>query len=641
MRNRFPFIAYLLILFAVILTGCGALSEDVTPPPGYQPPVQQSTPTAESAVFPMLSPDPAKGAAIYIENCAPCHGDTGLGDGPDAAQLPNPVAPIGSESLARQATPEDWYLMVANGYLERYMPPFKSLSVPERWNVIAYAFSLSMPSEQLELGAELYGENCAQCHGESGRGDGPESDSLADSPIDFTDQAFMGTRSANDLFAAIDSAHKEMPEFSALSEDEHWALTYHLRTLTFDNPTVDNAQAEGTAETKTTEAAVPEEAPASTQEAAETPSLGIGTIGVSVVNPSGGEIPLDADVTLYGYENMQEASSQTMPLPEGGVAFFENIPMSDGLIYLATVDHDQVTYGSGLAQVANDTIETILEIVVYDTTTEVSNLVIDRLHIFFEFTGDGTLQVVELILLSNPSDVTVRAANGDEPAIIFELPEGATNLTAQESMRLRYAPVEGGLGVGSVRPSMEPYEITFAFEMPYDKEKLDLALPIPLDTQAALIIAPEDGVKVRSAQLENTGARDLQGMAFSTYTAESLSAGDTLSFSLSGSPNTGTDWLAGDQTSSSTSLIIGLGAFGLTLVGVGFYIWNRDRYTNDDWDEDDLDDNSDLSAAETQEDLMDAIIALDDLYKAGELPEDAHRKRRAELKARLQEMIER
>jgi len=36
--------------------------------------------------------------------------------------------------------------------------------------------------------------------------------------------------------------------------------------------------------------------------------------------------------------------------------------------------------------------------------------------------------------------------------------------------------------------------------------------------------------------------------------------------------------------------------------------------------------------------LMDAIIALDELYQAGELPEAAYLERREELKARLKEM---
>jgi hypothetical protein len=37
---------------------------------------------------------------------------------------------------------------------------------------------------------------------------------------------------------------------------------------------------------------------------------------------------------------------------------------------------------------------------------------------------------------------------------------------------------------------------------------------------------------------------------------------------------------------------------------------------------------------------MDAIIALDDLFKDGEIPEDAYHRRRATLKAQLQKMLD-
>ena len=37
--------------------------------------------------------------------------------------------------------------------------------------------------------------------------------------------------------------------------------------------------------------------------------------------------------------------------------------------------------------------------------------------------------------------------------------------------------------------------------------------------------------------------------------------------------------------------------------------------------------------------LMDAIIALDDLYQAGDLPEQAYRERREAMKARLKEVL--
>ena len=42
-------------------------------------------------------------------------------------------------------------------------------------------------------------------------------------------------------------------------------------------------------------------------------------------------------------------------------------------------------------------------------------------------------------------------------------------------------------------------------------------------------------------------------------------------------------------------------------------------------------------AGETAESILDAIVALDDLYQAGELPEEAYKERRAELKDRLKQ----
>ena len=43
-----------------------------------------------------------------------------------------------------------------------------------------------------------------------------------------------------------------------------------------------------------------------------------------------------------------------------------------------------------------------------------------------------------------------------------------------------------------------------------------------------------------------------------------------------------------------------------------------------------------LNGIDDSETAMDAILALDDLYKEGQLPEEAYLKRRAELKAHLQ-----
>ena len=104
----------LLAIIAVFLAACNfTLAEDVTPPPIMSPPTPVPT---MGPLFPASAPDVANGAAIYVEKCAPCHGDTGLGDGPQGiaiacAQLPHWVClpprkrlslPPGTNGHARQ-----------------------------------------------------------------------------------------------------------------------------------------------------------------------------------------------------------------------------------------------------------------------------------------------------------------------------------------------------------------------------------------------------------------------------------------------------------------------------------------------------------------------------------------------------------
>jgi hypothetical protein len=86
----------------------------------------------------------------------------------------------------------------------------------------------------------------------------------------------------------------------------------------------------------------------------------------------------------------------------------------------------------------------------------------------------------------------------------------------------------------------------------------------------------------------------------------------------------------------SSNLIIGLSALGLTLLVAGAWLFNRTRRSDDQDEADDELDALPSANLDSREAVMDAILALDDLYQEGKLPEDAYMQRRAELKARLQ-----
>ncbi len=641
---------YLLPIFLVLLTACSfSLAEDITPPPGAEQamPISQTQPAVTNGpLYPLVPPNPEKGRPAYAEKCAPCHGESGQGDGPRASQLPNPVAPLGSPELARQVTPADWYSMVTEGNLERFMPPFSSLSDRQRWEVVAYSYMLSTTEAELEQGAELYQQNCAGCHGQDGQGDGPQMANLSAQPVDFTDQALMAQKSATDLYEAItNGVSAEMPAFSdQLGEDERWALATYLRTLTFvseEQPTLvseTDELAESTASQALETESLATEVPAIPL--AEAPHSMGQVVGV-VTNASGGNAPAGLEVKLRGFDDMQEVITQTTTLQADGTFAFENIEMLPGRVFVATVDYNETTYGSDIGVVEPDMQTLDLPVAIYDTTTDATILSVDRLHLFFEFIDENTLRVIQLYIMSNPSNQTVVAAGEGEPTIRFKLPAGAQNLEFQDGvLGGRFVRTEDGFGdTVAIRPGASTYELLYAYDMPYDR-KLELSQPMPYLVNAVVVLLPEGNVKIKSDLLTDGGLRDVQGAQYRMYNGSAIPAGTDLVMTISGRPSSATPGLT---RGSSTNAVIGLGVFGFALIVTGVWLYRRSRLAGGR-EEVEVDEQAPEAPkgpeTESAENLVDTIIVLDDLYQEGKLPEEAYLQRRAELKARLQNLMD-
>lgn len=78
-------------------------------------------------------------------------------------------------------------------------------------------------------GKQIYQRECALCHGDSGKGDGPVSAGLSKTAADLTTEGFL-QQSDGTLFAKISAGRMPMPGFkTVLSEDEIWQLVHYLR----------------------------------------------------------------------------------------------------------------------------------------------------------------------------------------------------------------------------------------------------------------------------------------------------------------------------------------------------------------------------------------------------------------------------
>jgi high-affinity iron transporter len=106
--------------------------------------------------IPARAPSVARGKEIYDQQCASCHGATGLGDGPAAARLDPVPASLADRGALRDVTPLDFFRRVTIGVVGTSMPAFeKTLSLDDRWAVTAYATLLRLPKAAGQVPAEL------------------------------------------------------------------------------------------------------------------------------------------------------------------------------------------------------------------------------------------------------------------------------------------------------------------------------------------------------------------------------------------------------------------------------------------------------------------------------------------------------
>ncbi len=91
---------------------------------------------------------------------------------------------------------------------------------------------LKLSESNMKTARELYLDECAKCHGETAKGDGPEAMMHDPSPADLTDARHMNALTDGEIFYQISEGRKPMPSFKKrLTEDQRWGLVLLVRSF--------------------------------------------------------------------------------------------------------------------------------------------------------------------------------------------------------------------------------------------------------------------------------------------------------------------------------------------------------------------------------------------------------------------------
>jgi mono/diheme cytochrome c family protein len=597
--------AFVLLVALFFLGAANALHAQPTPPP-YDP---------ETVPPPASMPNAAIGGGLYLENCAPCHGDTGGGDGPTAPDLSAPPSVFADPAVVWGRSPAEFFHTTKFGRMQNMMPPWRNQMTDDQiWDAVYYAWGLHTSQIEIQAGDEIYVQECAACHGESGAGDGPDAE--GELP-DLSDGARMMLVSPAAMSQSWNDAHPELG--AELSAQERTSVINYVRTFTYVPPW---------------------ESPFRDGEGVIEGSI---LLGSSLDDRVAG-----VDVLLRAFINFAEVATFEAVTDENGGFRFDELATGETVVYAVEAAYNDVRYGSDFIRIDPESNLQQVEIAVYDASDDDSGVRMARTNWVIDF-APGALNIGQIMTFGNESESSFTGKTIPEVdvpvTVAFKVPPNAENIEFRDGvLGVDYFQIGDTIyDTASLIPGEATRQIVVSYQLPLDGDVgamvQDYLYPVE---EINLLVADFDGLEVTVDGLEFDQIETIQGLDYRIWSRGEMPPGESIAVEVSGAlslddvdprafvaeqQDTGIEQVGSAQTADPLEPYVPVAVGGLMAVALGgVFIWSVRSGSGND---------SRRSLADQKNELVNQIAVLDDQHEHGEIDTGEWTRQRADLKREL------
>lgn len=539
---------------------------------------------------------------------------------------------------------------------------------------IAPPVPVELPSTvpSLAMGAAVFAQNCTDCHGAIGAGDGVlVQNGQITQIINFLDPTSRTPGTVADYFTTITNGRIEalMPPWAeSLSEPERWSAALYVYALPIimdaaDEPALDAAGIMARAALFSPSLTVEQQAEiaeyavrlrdgaAPAQQAAADPAvnpadpavIGPAEAPVEVVmtvrgtlsnGTAGAIVPAGVPLTLYLLDQFHRETLTGVTL-DGGAYVFDDVPFDPNRQYAVAADYNGVTFASAITPPPTAPEAGLdLPVTIYEAGADASTITIERVLSQIDVLN-GEMHIIQLVRFLNTSDRVFATADaaGELASVSVPVPPGAIY---RDFMGTGYHISADGLTITDTRAVVpgQTHTMHVTFTLPYDAAMTNgvvqsFLYPFSGDYEVAL---GTPGITLLGDALTagTPSMPDMQAAAFYSGTL-TLPPNAEIRYALSGTPIApapADNPIVAPTINPLALILLGVGAAALVTAAVLYALERR-------------------SAARTSADpaepaaqsLMRRIAELDVQRQQGKITTAAYDRERAALKAQLKSVL--